>query len=619
MSYRTIKVFPVILASVVLIAAAGKAKKSNSAPESDAATQESFPAEFKPYPPEAEATPELVPMSARVVVPGPSATAVTTPRPTPVPLTTGQLDAMIFPQGFNANDKDALSIMYSGFRRSQLEPCGCVSHQLGGIDKEGRVIQRLGELKQPMVKVDAGGFMKDKPSDVAIMMTRYMLGAVNDMKYDAVNVSYQDLGAGLKFLRQEETTPSLPFVSANILDAAGQPIFKPYRVALAELRNGDAVQVGIIGVTRPRAMPKTPTATPVTSPTQVSQGADCIDWNTLVAEGPDDIARGMGSDNPETAGAETYTIADPAAALNKYIPELRKQCDIVVLLDFEKREEVPNLLKKLEAGVTVDFAVAGEFTQPTAKVLEANGVKIVTTGFEGRQLGHLAVKFKDRKAGKFGNQMVEILQSIVPDPAITKFITDFRNAVKPAPPEPPKGSSSAVTTASISGLSHSTYSSQLACASCHKKETDQWESTKHAHAFASLITKGQQLNPECVKCHVTGYGEESGFKDFRVTEQLANVQCESCHGPGNQHVIDKRIAEIRRNSPSQGPAMATAAPPLRKSFDAAFCMNCHDSANDPRFDFARDIKFVDHKVFAQRPAGSGLSQPTTATMPQASM
>jgi hypothetical protein len=84
-------------------------------------------------------------------------------------------------------------------------------------------------------------------------------------------------------------------------------------------------------------------------------------------------------------------------------------------------------------------------------------------------------------------------------------------------------------------------------------------------------------------------------------------------------VIDKRIAEIRRNSPSQGPLMTAPSPPLRKSFDAAFCMTCHDSGNDPRFDFARDIELVDHKLIAGRIAGSGLTQPTTATMPQASM
>jgi hypothetical protein len=80
-----------------------------------------------------------------------------------------------------------------------------------------------------------------------------------------------------------------------------------------------------------------------------------------------------------------------------------------------------------------------------------------------------------------------------------------------------------------------TYVGPGKCRMCHMDEHQSWEDTPHATAFDDLI--GPEVSdPECVKCHVTAYGEETGFKSAEETPDLANVTCESCHGPGSAHL-----------------------------------------------------------------------------------
>jgi hypothetical protein len=72
------------------------------------------------------------------------------------------------------------------------------------------------------------------------------------------------------------------------------------------------------------------------------------------------------------------------------------------------------------------------------------------------------------------------------------------------------------------------------CAACHQAQHKTWQKEGHAKAFAQL--QGDEAKaPECVKCHVTGYGK-GGFTSADATPTLENVGCEACHGPGSAHM-----------------------------------------------------------------------------------
>ena len=86
-----------------------------------------------------------------------------------------------------------------------------------------------------------------------------------------------------------------------------------------------------------------------------------------------------------------------------------------------------------------------------------------------------------------------------------------------------------------------TYVGSESCQECHE---DQYESynahSKKAHSYESVkvmrkgLTEAEYL--ECLQCHATGFGKPGGFTSPAETPHLQNLGCESCHGPGSDHV-----------------------------------------------------------------------------------
>jgi len=116
------------------------------------------------------------------------------------------------------------------------------------------------------------------------------------------------------------------------------------------------------------------------------------------------------------------------------------------------------------------------------------------------------------------------------------------------------------------------YTGAKRCASCHFEEYMQWSKTAHAKAF-ELLPAQYQKNPECVKCHVTGFGEPSGFKDVATTAALKGITCESCHGPGSEHErVSKPFLNVKKLSPEQEKITRDSIWLMKPQ---AVCINCH--------------------------------------------
>lgn len=121
------------------------------------------------------------------------------------------------------------------------------------------------------------------------------------------------------------------------------------------------------------------------------------------------------------------------------------------------------------------------------------------------------------------------------------------------------------------------YSGSEACGVCHESEHETWTFTKHASAFDTLVTHGASTDPECIGCHVVGYGEPGGFVSTRESGELENVGCESCHGRGGPHLT---------------PGFVTAG-----NYDPA-CGRCHDAKHSLGFDYATFLPRVSHAANA---------------------
>jgi len=111
------------------------------------------------------------------------------------------------------------------------------------------------------------------------------------------------------------------------------------------------------------------------------------------------------------------------------------------------------------------------------------------------------------------------------------------------------------------------------CARCHVAESEQWRTTAHSLAWETLVRVRKDSTPECIACHVVGYREAGGFETAGRTPQLANVQCENCHGMGTQHGDDWLA---------------------RRAVNDGTCRTCHHGEHDPEFDFDRKLALVAH-------------------------
>jgi hypothetical protein len=109
------------------------------------------------------------------------------------------------------------------------------------------------------------------------------------------------------------------------------------------------------------------------------------------------------------------------------------------------------------------------------------------------------------------------------------------------------------------------FAGSAACAPCHATEYSVWKGSAHGSALKTLEDEGQDRDPECTGCHVVGLESTVGFRDRESTPQLADVGCESCHGPARAHVSDPRVRTPRNAASS--------------------CVSCHNPAHSPEFDF----------------------------------
>jgi len=104
-------------------------------------------------------------------------------------------------------------------------------------------------------------------------------------------------------------------------------------------------------------------------------------------------------------------------------------------------------------------------------------------------------------------------------------------------PPPPKGQAA--------------YVGGAVCDDCHGDAVEFWSKTRHAGAWKTLVDRGQEFDFDCIGCHVTGWAKPGG-SNLAVNEDLRDVQCETCHGPGSIHVAkggEEKPAAVWRNPP----------------------------------------------------------------------
>ena len=211
-------------------------------------------------------------------------------------------------------------------------------------------------------------------------------------------------------------------------------------------------------------------------------------------------------------------------------------------------------------GWDVVISSSGEELEDPVKVKET----VFVSGYpRGEKLGILTLRFDEKERVKsFHNTWVPLGSDVEEDPVVRDVLDDYnaKTARLYAESErPPAGD---------------TYLGVARCAECHQLFEESWKKTRHAAALASLEQVGKSGDPECIICHVVGFGEKGGFFSMETTPELANVQCEECHGLDREHINDY-------------------SRPM-KAVTGEVCLKCHTKENSPDFDYPLYLKKIIH-------------------------
>jgi len=265
----------------------------------------------------------------------------------------------------------SLALAFTNDAMGELSDCGCKGGASGGLGKRIAYINQLREqFEGNFVAIEAGNFLfaVEPENDVEREMERQraqiVAEAYGEGAYDAVLFGRRDYALGLPLLQELAEDFKTTILGANVTDAAtGQPLWTASKIVE---RGG--VRVGLFGL--------------ITNKNEID-----------------------GKPYPWPAGV---SIENPVATAQRIAPDLRKRCDVMVLVANLDRDELQSVLGDID---DVDFVIKSR----KAKILSHQVERIKKTPVVGiyelgRYVGRLEITFvrpKQRFADLAERQILE--------------------------------------------------------------------------------------------------------------------------------------------------------------------------------------------------------------------
>jgi hypothetical protein len=425
------------------------------------------------------------------------------------------------------------------------------------------MIESLRAKGWPLVLLDVGGISK-RAGTQAMLKFRISVEAIAEMGYDAIGLGTAELrfpaAELLTLVAGEEGRPSR-FLSANVglFGPAGQ-IAPQERI----IRAG-GMKVGVTSV--------------------------------------------LGSKYQREIHNPDVEMTDPQVALARRVDEMRRTCDLMILLAHATHEESIALARRFPAFDVVVTADGPPVPPDEPMRIEGSKALLVEVGekvkdavvlglFElpGKKLFHYSpLPSRERGGGEAAGtseaaskrlryQRVPLDARFAPSPRMKARVAGYQDELRqlgleglgvrpmPHPRKPSQGD----------------FVGSEKCSNCHEAEYNVWKKSGHAGSGRTLwgLDPPRQFDPECLACHVTGWHAqacfpyESGYLGLESTPKLASVGCESCHGPGGAHVAAESAGSDAGQQELQAAMRLTRADAKRQ-----VCVRCHDVSNSPDFEF----------------------------------
>lgn len=492
------------------------------------------------------------------------------------------------------------SVFYTAQTHGVLEPCGCTSDPLGDIARVTALVRKAakegstllvdaGELTYPANEILPG---KQEAGD---LIAEFLAKEISRLPFGGSALGSSDAIHGeskIQPKRLAANLPDLPFLEAGrihlvggikvgvfgLVDPAlasshGWPAKDPIATAQAEasrLRSAGAELVIVLApLERPQAR-------------MVARKAD-VDFVILGKN------VGQGSPRAEQEGRGFLLIpGEEMQRVGRLDIVLRDEGSPRTMLKDAGSPEGQQLraqeIRRELGQMDADLARWERDSETDAAFLKTKREERDRLRSEERSL--MSTLWAPPAQGSyFINQLVPIRRNLPRDANLAASMRKLDLAVGAAnlrASQPPPSAES--------GRAH--FSGDASCVKCHKAAARFCKKTAHAHAWRTLQVVNKTAHPDCVSCHVTGYGEVGGTS-VGFTKGLESVQCEACHGPGSIHV-EKRGLE-------KPLAIKTRTP-------ESVCTHCHNEKHSDTFQYEtylRDIVGPGHGEDARDNLGPG--------------
>ncbi len=453
-------------------------------------------------------------------------------------------------------------VFYSSTVHGNLEVCGCPIHPLGGVARRAGYINAF-KRRSPdaaTLQVDAGFIFGDETNaagelreDIRLM-NDWIVRANEVLELDVVNLGFRDLRYAGMLLNPSATWAGKPkaeksaLISSNIKPLDSSRVSPaPYVIKIATAKRlPQPIRIAFIGVSD-------------TAP----------------------------EEHQAALKASGLVINDPLESVKATLAEVHDKADVTVVVGFLSLPMVNRLARQNDdLDVIINTDERGLVPDPR----QINNALVVYAAKETKHLGELRFYVdKEGTVDRFTARYVELDEVIPDDPQLLAITKQARKEIDIVQNRLAEEEAKAFVAAN--GNQPSPYVTSEACAKCHKTEYDIWQKSRHSKAFAALETKQRTFDAACIGCHSLGFQKPGGFVNIKATEHLANVQCESCHGPGAEHVAKPTVALYKTPAKNES------------------CLICHDRENSPDFDFAKYWPVVAHTNSLKQPAATGKAKP----------
>lgn len=377
-----------------------------------------------------------------------------------------------------------LSVLFTSDFNGRLEPCGCFTEQLGGLTRLGGWLKHHG-IKDA-IKLDIGDAISGT-KDFQIEHYPYILKGFHKLGYNVLNVGKREAKLDADKLLSIAKESQVPLISANLEKNSGESFLPGFH---SFERNG--IKITCVGV---------------------------VDEKKCRGK----LGKGL-------------RVRPMSIVLGEILPKLRKESDMLILMAMTDEMGLEKLKKEF---IEVDIFLAGGVRQPSQEVKETNRSISAGISGDGKNVAIIEGAYNPKGFYKVKNYDIQLLYKQYPqDQNLINFSKEYREHIAKVLLNIDKDNHS--SSSNIPGVStEAHYVGSQACASCHAEEYMTWSRTGHAKAYDTLKRKNVHMDPACLKCHTVGLGEKTGFKRNKPLKHLEGVGCESCHGPGSNHIASR--------------------------------------------------------------------------------